>query len=336
MSSNRPGRAGAGMMPMMAAACWRWPRRRRSPRRPSHRQAKPQDAPAAAAAESDPDDPQRYFETVTVSATLNPTTLKDTPGTVSVIDAEAIARRMMENTADLVKFEPGVYIESNITRVGLNGFNIRGIGGNRVMTQVDGVETSEQFDFGPFNVHQFSLDLDTLKTRRDRPQRRLVALRQRRARRRGVLLHQGSGRLPRPAGRSTSAARRSTTAAPPTPAATSSSPAAAAAFRRRCSPATAAATSRGTRARSTPQDADADGAEPAGPRAACRRSARSSSTFADGNVLRGAVEVTDTEVDTEAYSSRTRRPAHRRRRRRTTRCSAGASRSISRSSTGPA
>jgi outer membrane receptor protein involved in Fe transport len=32
------------------------------------------------------------------------------------------------------------------------------------MTQVDGVETSEQFDFGPFNVHQFTLDLDTLKT----------------------------------------------------------------------------------------------------------------------------------------------------------------------------
>ena len=41
------------------------------------------------------------------------------------------------------------------------------------MTQVDGVETSEQFDFGPFNVHQFALDLDTLKTRRDRAQRRL-------------------------------------------------------------------------------------------------------------------------------------------------------------------
>ena len=32
------------------------------------------------------------------------------------------------------------------------------------MTQIDGVETSEQFDFGPFNVHQFALDLDTLKS----------------------------------------------------------------------------------------------------------------------------------------------------------------------------
>lgn len=100
-------------------------------------------------------DRPRFFDSVTVSATMNPVKVKDTPGTVSVIDAETIERRMIENVADLIKFEPGVYIESNLTRVGLNGFNIRGIGGNRVMTQVDGVETSEQFDFGPFNVHQF-------------------------------------------------------------------------------------------------------------------------------------------------------------------------------------
>jgi hemoglobin/transferrin/lactoferrin receptor protein len=107
---------------------------------------------------------RRFFDTVTVSATLNPSSVKETPGTVSVIDADTIARRLIENIADLVTFEPGVYIETNLTRIGLNGFNIRGIGGNRVMTQVDGVETSEQFDFGPFNVHQFALDLDTLKT----------------------------------------------------------------------------------------------------------------------------------------------------------------------------
>jgi hemoglobin/transferrin/lactoferrin receptor protein len=113
--------------------------------------------------EAEKQQPQ-FFNTVTVTATMSPTAVKDTPGTVSVIDAEAIARGMIENAADLIKFEPGVYVESNITRIGLNGFNIRGIGGNRVMTQIDGVETTEQFDFGPFNVHQFGVDLDTLKT----------------------------------------------------------------------------------------------------------------------------------------------------------------------------
>lgn len=114
--------------------------------------------------EAQPEEPRRFFDSVTVSATLNPMSIKDTPSTVSVIDAETIERRLIENIADLVKFEPGVYIDSNPTRVGLNGFNIRGIGGNRVMTQVDGIETAEQFDFGPFNVHRYTLDLDTLKS----------------------------------------------------------------------------------------------------------------------------------------------------------------------------
>ena len=32
------------------------------------------------------------------------------------------------------------------------------------LTRIDGVETSEQFDFGPFNVHQVSFDVDALKS----------------------------------------------------------------------------------------------------------------------------------------------------------------------------
>ena len=121
--------------------------------------ADPQDgAPSSA------DDPLTFLDSVTVSATLRPTPVRDTPGTVSVIDSQAIQERLIENFADLVKYEPGVYIENNVARLGLNGFNIRGMGGNRVMTQVDGVQTSEQFDFGPFNIHQVGLDIDALKS----------------------------------------------------------------------------------------------------------------------------------------------------------------------------
>ena len=110
------------------------------------------------------DDPLTFLDAVTVTATLRPAPVRETPGMVSVIDSETIQERLLENFADLVKYEPGVYVESNVTRLGLNGFNIRGIGGNRVMTQVDGVQTSEQFDFGPFNVHQVGLDVDALKS----------------------------------------------------------------------------------------------------------------------------------------------------------------------------
>ena len=110
------------------------------------------------------DDPLTFLDSVTVSATLRPAPVRETPGTVSVIDSQAMEERLVRDFADLVKYEPGVYVENNVTRLGLNGFNIRGIGGNRVMTQVDGVQTSEQFDFGPFNVHQVGLDVDALKT----------------------------------------------------------------------------------------------------------------------------------------------------------------------------
>src|SRR5262245_35949966 len=102
----------------------------------------PADAKPAAKQEDDAGKLRRFLDTVTVSATLNPDTLKDTPSTVSVIDAQTIDRRLIQNTADLIKFEPGVYIDSVLTRTGLNGFNIRGIGGNRVMTLIDGVETA--------------------------------------------------------------------------------------------------------------------------------------------------------------------------------------------------
>ena len=119
---------------------------------------------AAPAAEAPTDEPPTFLDSVTISATLRPAPVRDTPGMVSVIDGETIQERMIEDFSDLVKYEPGVYVENNVTRLGLNGFNIRGIGGNRVMTLVDGVQTSEQFDFGPFNVHQTALDVDVLKT----------------------------------------------------------------------------------------------------------------------------------------------------------------------------
>lgn len=122
-------------------------------------------SPAAEAPQADQDrGTRRYFDAVTVSATLNEREVREAPGTVSVIDAETIDRELVESIADLVRFEPGVYVETVPGGVGLNGFNIRGMGGNRVKTQIDGVETAEQFDFGPFNMHQQAIDTDTLKS----------------------------------------------------------------------------------------------------------------------------------------------------------------------------
>ena len=114
--------------------------------------------------EASVDDPLSFLDAVTVTATLRPAPVQDTPGMVSVIDDETIQERLVQDFADLVKYEPGVYVENSVTRLGLNGFNIRGIGGNRVLTQVDGVQTAEQFAFGPFSIHQAGLDVDALKS----------------------------------------------------------------------------------------------------------------------------------------------------------------------------
>lgn len=103
-------------------------------------------------------------ESVTVVATGRPEPVRDTAVPVTIIDEDTVVRELMSDIRDLVRWAPGVYAENSATRFGLSGVNIRGIGGNRVQTQVDGVRTAEQFDFGPFGITQYSLDPEALKT----------------------------------------------------------------------------------------------------------------------------------------------------------------------------
>lgn len=102
------------------------------------------------------------IETITVTATRSERAVKDTPGQVDVVEASEIEELGYTQVSDLVRYLPGIYVDGDLTRLGSNGFNIRGIGGNRVQTRIDGIPTAEQFDFGPFGIPQYSLDLDTL------------------------------------------------------------------------------------------------------------------------------------------------------------------------------
>jgi hemoglobin/transferrin/lactoferrin receptor protein len=105
-----------------------------------------------------------FLDEINVTATKNERSLRETPGQVSVVEAEEIEEQGYRDVTDLVRFMPGVYVDGDLTRLGVSGFNIRGMGGNRVATQVDGVPTSEQFDFGPFRVTQYALDLEMLES----------------------------------------------------------------------------------------------------------------------------------------------------------------------------
>lgn len=103
------------------------------------------------------------LETITVVATRTERAVEDLAATVSVKTAEEMERELARDIADLVRFEPGVSVAGTGSRFGLTGFNIRGIGGNRVLTLIDGVRVPEEFSFGPFlSSRRDFVDIDSL------------------------------------------------------------------------------------------------------------------------------------------------------------------------------
>lgn len=108
--------------------------------------------------------PEKQLGTVTVTATRTERPVQDAPGTVTVIEAEAIERNVMKDITDLVRYEPGVSVSNNPGRFGPNSFNIRGISGNRILMQVDGVRLPDAFSFGSFSsASRNVIDIDALK-----------------------------------------------------------------------------------------------------------------------------------------------------------------------------
>lgn len=99
---------------------------------------------------------------ITVTATRAPVAVEDAPATVTVIDAQRIADELATDVRDIVRFEPGISVRraparfgaalGSTGRAGNEDFNIRGIGGNRVLIQVDGIRSPQGFSFGAQSV----------------------------------------------------------------------------------------------------------------------------------------------------------------------------------------
>jgi hemoglobin/transferrin/lactoferrin receptor protein len=105
------------------------------------------------------------FDTVSVTATRTEQALIKVPSTVSVHTEREIDQHNDKDLKDLVRYEPGVSVSGTGDRFGLKGANIRGIEGNRVLTQVDGVRVPQSNFFSPFqDVRSNYVDLDTVKT----------------------------------------------------------------------------------------------------------------------------------------------------------------------------
>ena len=104
------------------------------------------------------------FDAITVTTTRSEQKLSEVPSTVSVHDERQIDQQNINTIQDLIRNEPGVSVSGGSSRFGLSGFTIRGIGGNRVLTQVDGVSVADSFAFGGFlNARRDYVDLDTVK-----------------------------------------------------------------------------------------------------------------------------------------------------------------------------
>ena len=91
------------------------------------------------------------LDPIVVVASKTPRPMSDVIGQVSVINAGFIERFGIENMDDLLRYEPGLNIESSGTRFGGNAINIRGIGGNRVAIETDGIPTRDRFAIGSYS-----------------------------------------------------------------------------------------------------------------------------------------------------------------------------------------
>ena len=90
------------------------------------------------------------LQQLTVSATRTPQDAASVPSTVSVQTREQLDRQNVNDIKQLVRHEPGVVVGGVGQRSGLNGYNIRGIDGERILTQVDGVTIPDGFFYGPY------------------------------------------------------------------------------------------------------------------------------------------------------------------------------------------
>jgi len=125
-----------------------------------------------AAAQADEATP---VEPVTVTATRTAKPVDQAPATVSVISSQQIDDQLVNDIKDLVRYEPGVAVRrsparftaagSSTGRDGDSGFNIRGLEGDRVLIQIDGVRIPDAYSFGPQSVGRGDYaDLGLLKS----------------------------------------------------------------------------------------------------------------------------------------------------------------------------
>jgi hemoglobin/transferrin/lactoferrin receptor protein len=104
------------------------------------------------------------LDAVIVVATRNDGAILDAPATVDVVPRQEIERTQAQDLRELFRYEPSVTVVGGYGRFGLGDVRVRGLGGNRVQLQVDGVNVSDAFSIGSFaNADRDAVDVSILK-----------------------------------------------------------------------------------------------------------------------------------------------------------------------------
>jgi len=91
------------------------------------------------------------LDPIVVVASKSPRPLSEVAAQVTVITADDILAGMAEDLDGMLKYEPGLDMEIAGTRFGATSINVRGVGGNRVAIEIDGIPVRDGFSIGAFS-----------------------------------------------------------------------------------------------------------------------------------------------------------------------------------------
>lgn len=124
----------------------------------------PAHAASGVAAAQPANDEAKTLDRVVVVATRTERAIVDVPNTVDEIDRARMDELLVRDLKDLFRYEPGISVGSSFGRFGIGDIRIRGLGGNRVRIQTDGIAVPDAFSIGSYsNANRNFVDLDTLK-----------------------------------------------------------------------------------------------------------------------------------------------------------------------------
>jgi hemoglobin/transferrin/lactoferrin receptor protein len=90
------------------------------------------------------------LDPVTVVTTRSPRPVSEVVGMVTVLDESDIASRLVTGEESLWRYTPAIQVESPGSRFPARSLSIRGIGGNRVHMELDGIPVQDRLAVGAF------------------------------------------------------------------------------------------------------------------------------------------------------------------------------------------